>query len=238
MCELALADPRFRLAAGIVHSHPAPEGVRAVREADLPARLREADVIIDFSIPQASARLAELAARRRKPIVIGTTGLTRAQSAILGACSKKIPVFHAPNFSLGMNLLLFLAELAASALARGPGAASDAPNRMGYGADILETHHALKRDAPSGTALQLAEAVRRAGTLGAVPIASRRLGGVVGEHALTFANAFERLELTHRAESRDAFAQGALEAALWTAKRGPGLYGMRQMMTPCPKTRA
>ncbi len=199
---LARADARFEVAARITIDHP------------LMARdLESAGAIVDFSAPSASIAFAAAAARARKPIVIGTTGWTAAQTKKLAAFSRKTPIFLSPNFSRGVSVLFELAALASRLL-------------PGCSAAIVETHHDRKKDAPSGTALKLAAATGRA----KVPTLSQRLGDVVGDHTLTLAGPCERLELTHRADSRDVFARGALDAALWLRARRPGLYGMKDLL--------
>ena len=177
-----------------------------------------ADAAIDFTTPEASLRFASACIRAKIPFISGTTGLSDAQRRKLAAAAKKIPVFAAPNFSRGMALMTFLAGEAAKRL-------------PGYDAAIVETHHAGKKDAPSGTGLRLAQAVRAgSGAVEYPPIASLRLGGVIGDHSLIFASPFERLELTHHADSRDVFALGALNAALWIVGKNSGLYDMSDML--------
>lgn len=200
---LASADDRFAISARVS---------RATADT-LSESLGSADVVIDFSVPEASLRAAALCAQAKKPIAIGTTGFTKAQQEKLASLAGKTAIFLAPNFSPGVFVLGRLAAEAARALA-------------GWDAAISETHHKTKKDAPSGTALSLAATVASARGGGTVPSASLRVGDVVGEHTLTLAGPFERLELTHRAHSRDLFAAGALDAAAWLAGRKPGLYGM------------
>lgn len=207
--SLLAGDRRLTLAAKILH-RTSPEAAASA--------LAGADVLIDFTEPRASVALAAAAAAARTPAVIGTTGFSPAQRRALERHARRIPLFVAPNFSVGVHVLCALAARAARALAA-------------FDAGVAETHHAAKRDAPSGTALRLAAAVRAArGGKEAVPAVSLRLGDVVGEHTLTLAGPFERLELTHRAHSRAVFARGALEAALWLRGRKPGLYGMHDML--------
>ena len=177
--------------------------------------LDAADAVIDFTVPDAAAGFAAACARAKVAFVTGTTGLDDTQRAAVAATAKIVPVFSTPNFSRGVALM---AHLAAEAARRLPG----------YNAAIVETHHKGKIDAPSGTALRLAQAARGDGN--APPISSLRLGGVVGDHELTFAGPDERLTLTHRAESRDVFARGALDAALWAVKQKPGLYDMNDLL--------
>ena len=203
VAALAAEDARFALAGCVGRGNA----------SDLPGLLASADALVDFSSPAASLSFAAAAASARRAAVIGTTGFSKAQLARLKALSKRAPILVSPNFSPGVNLLF---RLAAEAARRLPG----------HDARIVESHHKAKKDAPSGTALRLARAVSEARGGAAVPAVSLRLGDVVGEHTLTLAGPFERLELTHRAHSRDLFARGALDAALWLKGHRPGLYDM------------
>jgi 4-hydroxy-tetrahydrodipicolinate reductase len=211
--------------------------------SDLPAALAAADAYVDFTVPAASVALAQAAAEQargggtRTAAVIGTTGLDAAQKAALEQAAKHVPVLLAANFSLGVNLLLGLAEQAARSL--GPD----------WDLEIVELHHKLKRDAPSGTALAIGEALARglgtsldphmttgrSGEVGARPageigVLAVRGADVVGEHTAYLFGAGERLELTHRATSRMIFARGAVRAALWLAGKPAGLYDMRDVL--------
>ncbi len=173
------------------------------------------DVAIDFSLPVAFDGILALCAKRRAAFVSGTTGLASQQRAVLQAASAQIPVLWASNFSLGVAVLEDLVERAAQALA-------------GWDCDIVESHHTRKLDAPSGTALTLGAA---AGRGGADPrYASLRAGDIVGEHLVQFAGQGERIELVHRATSRDIFARGALHAAARLAGRDPGAYRLRDLL--------
>ena len=208
VAAVASSDPRFSIVGGV--------GLGTT--AMLPGLLEHADVLVDFSAPDASIAFLQAARRAGVPAVIGTTGFTDRQKALLRGASRKIPVFFSPNMSPGMNLVFALARLAAGVLPR-------------YDAAISESHHTRKKDAPSGTALRLAEAVREGRCGGpAVPTVSIRAGDIVGDHTLLLAGPDERIELTHRAGSRSVFARGALEAALWLRGRQPGLYGMRDLL--------
>ncbi len=173
------------------------------------------DVAIDFSLADAFDRILALCEGRGAALVTGTTGLDDAQRAALQAASARIPVLWASNFSLGVAVLADLVERAARAL-------------PGWDCDIVEAHHAGKRDAPSGTALSLGAA---AGQGGASPrYASLRAGDIVGEHTVQFTTAGERVELVHRAGNRDIFARGALHAASRLASRAPGLYRLADLL--------
>jgi 4-hydroxy-tetrahydrodipicolinate reductase len=189
--------------------------------------------LLDFTEPEASLGFAVLAAQARAVHVIGTTGFDEGQVARLGPVGRHAVVVRAGNTSLGVSLLAGLARRVAEAL----------PD---WDVEVLETHHRMKRDAPSGTALMLGEAVARGrGTRladalavdrdgarpeGAIGMASLRMGDVVGEHEVAFAGRGERVVLRHVATDRAIFARGALRAALWGLGRKPGLYGMADVL--------
>lgn len=202
----AAADPRFFVAAG---------AGRATTTAELARALARADILVDFSLPAPAVTFARAAARARRPVVTGTTGFSPAQLAALKALSKRIPVFWSPNMSPGMNLLFELAARAAAAL----------PD---FDAAVVDVHHAAKKDAPSGTAKRLQAALARPGR--PAPAVSLRVGDVAGDHVVFLAGPGERLELAHRTHSREVFARGALKAALWTVRRRPGFYGMKDLL--------
>jgi 4-hydroxy-tetrahydrodipicolinate reductase len=204
---------------------------------DLAQVIGQADVLIDFSFHSATLGIAELCARHNKAVVIGTTGHSAEEKAKIVALQKQIPMVMATNFSTGVNTLFWLTRKAAEIL--GPD----------FDLEVLEMHHRLKKDAPSGTAttlleilaevrqLQLAEALRhgRHGIVGErtrneIGIHAIRGGDVVGDHTVIFANVGERVELTHKASSRDTFANGALRAAQWLVQQKPGLYDMQDVL--------
>jgi 4-hydroxy-tetrahydrodipicolinate reductase len=214
---------------------PVADGVIAT--ADVDAGLAACDVYIDFTAPAATRAVADAAARRRCAAVIGTTGLGPVDDAVIAALSQVAPVVIAANFSLGVNLVLGLVRQAARAL--GPE----------WDAEVVEAHHRGKRDAPSGTALQIARAIAaghgtdydrvkrhtRDGEVGPRPtgeigVSTVRGGDVVGEHTATFFGAGERLEISHRATSRAIFAVGALRAAAWVRGQPPGRYDMLDVL--------
>ncbi|MEF2231024.1 MAG: 4-hydroxy-tetrahydrodipicolinate reductase [Pseudodesulfovibrio sp.] len=191
-------------------------------------------VIVDFTAPEASVAMAETAARFGNPAVIGTTGLGKDQQAQLAESAKKVPLFWSPNMSVGINMLLKFLPVLVQAL--GPA----------YDMEIVETHHRMKKDSPSGTALKLAQCLAEArgwdydevkkhcrdGIIGERPrneigVQTLRGGDVVGEHTAFFFGPGERIEVTHRAHSRETFAAGALRAAKWLSGQKPGrLYNM------------
>ncbi|WP_416397255.1 4-hydroxy-tetrahydrodipicolinate reductase [Allohahella sp. A8] len=195
------------------------------------------DVIIDFTSVEALAANLELATRLDRPIVIGTTGLSDEQKALLNEAARRIPIVFAPNMSVGVNVLIDIVGRVASLL-------GDT-----YDVEIIETHHRFKKDAPSGTALRLGEAAADAlgrslaecavygreghtgeRTVREIGFETVRGGDVVGDHTVLFAGLGERVELTHKASSRLTFATGAVKAAVWLAKKPPGLYDMRDVL--------
>jgi 4-hydroxy-tetrahydrodipicolinate reductase len=212
------------------------EGVEVVSRIDLgdAIGLADANVLIDFSDPDASRSTCNAAIKSELPLVIGTTGHSAKEKQAIEAAAQKIPVVYASNFSIGVNALFSLTEQAAKILGEN------------FDLEILETHHRLKKDAPSGTAKTLAEILRRTrnaeklrhgreGMIGErakseIGIHSVRGGDVVGDHTVIFAGQGERVELTHRASSRETFARGALRAARWVVGKSPGLYDMRNVL--------
>jgi 4-hydroxy-tetrahydrodipicolinate reductase len=212
-----------------------PSGAQVTDQAA--AALQGAHVLIDFTRPEATFGYLDACAAAGVPLVIGTTGFDDAGKARIAAASARIPIVFAPNMSVGVNLLMKLAEVAAQVL------------QDGYDIEIIEAHHRHKVDAPSGTALGLGQAVARAidrdlascavygreGVTGerdpnTIGFATVRGGDIVGDHTLLFAGIGERIELTHKASSRATFAQGALRAAKWLQGRAPGLYDMRDVL--------
>jgi len=203
---------------------------------DLSAHLKRCDVIIDFSSHQATGQMLELAVANSKPVVIGTTGHAPAEKQRLLALAAKVPCVWAGNFSVGVNLLFALTRRAASVLG------SD------YDVELVEMHHRLKKDAPSGTAARLLEIIMeerqltakalrhgRSGITGErqnteIGVHALRGGDVVGDHTVIFAALGERLELTHKASDRGIFARGALRAAQWVVGQPPGVYDMQDVL--------
>jgi 4-hydroxy-tetrahydrodipicolinate reductase len=204
---------------------------------DLPAAISDADVVIDFSDHAATPGITGLCARHKKAIVIGTTGHSQNEHAEILKFKTKLPIVWTSNFSTGVNTLFWLTRKAAEILG------------TDFDLEIIEMHHRMKKDAPSGTAKTLAEILAdtrklsleksarhgREGIVGErtaseIGIHSIRGGDVVGDHTVIFANNGERLELTHKASSRDTFANGALRAALWVVKQKPGIYDMQDVL--------
>ena len=216
-------------------------------DVEIPARIEagdsiedslgSCDVAIDFSQPDATERNCAAAAAGGIPIVIGTTGHSQEQTGVIRESAQKIPIVLAANFSIGVNTLFWLTRKANELLGEN------------FDLEVVETHHRLKKDAPSGTARKLAEILcevrkldyaedvrhGREGMVGERPageigVHSIRAGDVVGDHTVTFATAGERLELTHKASSRETFAAGALRAARWVVGKPAGLYSMEDVL--------
>jgi len=238
----ALTDhAELRLAAALERAGhpgidtPVEEGV--VVGDDVKAALTGCDVVIDFSLPASTLANLRAAADAGVAYVTGTTGLSDDERAELESLAERVAVIHAANFSLAVGVLTWLVREAARRLG------------AGYDAELVEIHHAAKRDAPSGTALRLAEAIaegrgerlsdrlvlERAGETGARPegaigVQTLRGGDNAGEHSVYFVGAGERIELVHRAHTRDHFARGAVHAAAWLVGRKPGLYELEDIL--------
>jgi 4-hydroxy-tetrahydrodipicolinate reductase len=217
------------------------EGQQVKVESDesLERILRQADVLVEFTSPAATISHLESAEKAKKAMVIGTTGFEGEEVALIKKTSAKIPIVLSPNMSIGMNLLFKLAAELTHAI----------PD---YDIEIIEMHHNKKKDAPSGTAVKLAEIIDaaekkalggkglrcvygREGMVGPrkrneIGVFAVRAGDIVGDHTILFAGTGERLEITHRAHSRDALASGAVAAAKWIAGKKPGLYDMQDVL--------
>jgi 4-hydroxy-tetrahydrodipicolinate reductase len=203
---------------------------------DVGAAARAVDVLVDFSSPQATRAVLDAAAKAGKAAVIGTTGHAPAEKAELLKLAARVPCVWTGNFSVGVNLLFALTGRAARALGED------------FDTEVIEMHHRMKKDAPSGTAERLLEIILaarklergalrhgRQGITGARPrgevgVHSLRGGDVVGDHTVIFAGDGERLELTHRASDRAVFARGALRAAAWVVAQKPGVYDMQDVL--------
>lgn len=241
MTKIIITGSKGRMGKALLACAPSHHELEVVGQIDqgddLAAVLTRGDVVIDFSLHSATLGIAELCAQRGKALVIGTTGHNDTERVQISNCKSQIPIVWASNYSTGVNTLFWLTRKAAEIL--GPG----------YDREVVEMHHRLKKDAPSGTAKSLAEILAHArkqqlpeiarhgreGIVGErtaeeIGIHSLRGGDVVGDHTVIFANNGERVELTHKASSRDTFANGALRAAAWVAKQKPGLYDMQDVL--------
>ena len=247
LIALATADGAFNVTGALERAdHPsvgqdigASVGAKdpVLVTGDQAACIANCDVVLDFTVPEATLEHLEAAVKAKKAMVIGTTGFTDKQRARLNDLAARIPAVVASNMSLGVNLLFALTDDAARIL--GPD----------FDVEIIEAHHRFKKDAPSGTARRLAEILAerrglsvtddlrhgREGIVGERPpdeigVHAVRGGDIVGDHTVVFAGLGERIELTHRAQSRDTFARGALRAAKFVVKQKPGIYTMQQVL--------
>lgn len=204
---------------------------------DLTPLLERGEVVIDFSAPEATLNHLRLVAQHRRSMVIGTTGLTPSELDELKSLTVHVPCVFSPNMSVGINLIYKVISEMAKTLGED------------YDIEVIEAHHRLKKDAPSGTALKIAEVLARAvnrdldkvgvyarkGLIGErkqqeIGVQTVRAGDIVGDHTILFGGLGERIELTHRASSRDTFARGALRAACWVVRQPPGLYDMMDVL--------
>lgn len=236
VAEVALQDPAVKLSALIEARGSAAVGEErfGLRVTDnLAAAVGGLNALIDFTAPSASLAHAVIAAQGNIPLVIGTTGVDEAGRQRLSELAQKIPIVFSPNMSLSANILFDVAERVAGLL-------------PGYDAEVVEIHHNLKKDSPSGTAQRLADAVQRGRKAGRfvygrhglvgerkkeeIGVHAVRGGDVVGDHTVLFLGNGERIELVHRVTSRHAFATGAVVAAKWVVGKPAALYDMRDVL--------
>ncbi len=241
MTKIIITGSKGRMGKALVACAPQHHELEVVGQIDqgddLAAIIARADVVIDFSSHSATAGIATLCGQHGKALIIGTTGHSDEDRSAITKFSAQIPMVLSSNYSTGVNTLFWLTRKAAEILG------------AGYDLEVVEMHHRLKKDAPSGTAKSLAEILAdvrkqqlsrvarhgREGIVGErtaeeIGIHSIRGGDVVGDHTVIFAINGERVELTHKASSRDTFANGALRAAAWAVKQKPGLYDMQDVL--------
>jgi 4-hydroxy-tetrahydrodipicolinate reductase len=241
MTRIVITGSKGRMGRALVACSARQPELQVVGQVDQGDDLRsvigQAEVVIDFSSHSATPAIAALCAVHKKAMVVGTTGHSDEGRRQIANCQSEIPIVLSSNFSTGVNTLFWLTRKAAEILGQS------------FDLEIVEMHHRLKRDAPSGTAKTLAEilaAVRkqqleqvarhgRAGIVGErtaeeIGLHSVRGGDVVGDHTVIFAGVGERVELTHKASTRETFANGALRAAQWVVNQKPGLYDMQDVL--------
>lgn len=246
LTRAAAADPGVTISGGLVRAGCAAAGqdmgmfagigeTGVIATEEIESAIADADVVLDFTLPDATDTILRACVDEAVPLVIGTTGLSDEQHRAIATASGRIPLVYGANMSVGVNLMLRLAMLAGRVLGEA------------YDAEIVDAHHRHKRDAPSGTALALGDAIvaGRSGDAvremgrgpdsvarkrGAIGFSSIRGGDIVGEHTVLLAGEGERLELTHRASDRASYASGALRAARWVEGREPGLYSMAEVL--------
>jgi 4-hydroxy-tetrahydrodipicolinate reductase len=239
--RIVIAGARGRMGQMLTACAGRRPGMELVGQVDVGDALEDcigrADVVVDFSLPAATLGIVRLCAEHRKGLVLGTTGHGEEERAAIASVAAPIPMVWTSNYSMGVNALFWLTRKAAEIL--GPS----------FDLEVVEMHHRMKKDAPSGTARtlaevlasvrgqQLAEVVRhgREGITGErtateIGVHSLRGGDVVGDHMVVFAALGERVELSHRASSRETFAEGALRAAEWVIRQPPGQYDMQDVL--------
>jgi 4-hydroxy-tetrahydrodipicolinate reductase len=241
MTTVAIIGYKGRMGQALLRGAASTPNLKVTGQADqgddLKPAIAASDVVIEFSFHVVTPQVAELCAQERKPLVIGTTGHSDADKARIRKVADQIPIVWASNYSTGVNTLFWLTRQAARIL--GPA----------FDLEVVEMHHRMKKDAPSGTASTLAEILAevreqqlkdvirhgRQGIVGErtsteIGMHSLRGGDVVGDHTVIFASPGERLELSHKAGSRDTFANGALRAAEWVVAQKPGIYSMEDVL--------
>lgn len=240
MINVLLAGSKGRMGGIIASMIEASNDLHLKARIDAGDRIEDAiaqvDAVVDFTAPDASARHAAIAAERKRPIVIGTTGLDEAQKRAVADASRVVPVVFSPNMSIGVNVMLKLVDVASRALGRR------------FRIDISETHHIHKKDRPSGTAKKVLDVALAGAGYSAkedlamheedidrssgkpVNVLSVRRGEVVGDHEIAFRGPSETLSISHHAEGREIFAAGALAAIRWIVGKPAGLYGMDDVL--------
>ncbi len=215
ICALAKEDDRFKLVAQLHRAHE-DDAQRASDQLDN----LSCDAVIDFSSDAGAQHALNIAVAHNAALVVGTTALSAQSAEKMALSAKSIPVMIAPNTSRGVAVLKHLITEAARLLG------------SGYDIDIVDTHHAAKRDAPSGTALRLVDALRDSAgiQLSSQRVHCMRAGDVIGDHDVIFAGPGERIKISHSATTRDVFALGALDAAAWLVGRAPGMYTIEQSL--------
>src|SRR2546423_2211943 len=221
--RIALIGAAGRMGKTIVDLAKDDPNIDIVAKCDLDdpieAAMKDCDVAIDFSQADATDEICRAALAHHRALVIGTTGHSPTQRQLIEKTAESLPIVFASNFSVGVNILFWLTGKATELLGND------------FTPEITETHHKMKKDAPSGTAKTLGEIVKRARKIDSeIPIRSFREGDVGGDHTIIFSGPSERLELTHRAASREIFANGALRAAKWIIGKAPGLYSMQDVL--------
>ena len=237
LIESAIKDKNFKLLV-ITENKKIDKKISGIKASvNSEAEFKKVDVIIDFTIPRCTFEILKIASKLKKKVIIGTTGFTKKQESLIKVYSKKIPILKAGNMSLGVNLLMYLTEIASSSLGKK------------FLSKILEIHHKHKKDYPSGTALMLAKGIAqgRGGNFynlygkkflnkkkfpfgKKINFNSIRKGKIIGEHEVIFSSGKEIITLNHEAFDRALYSEGALSAAKWLAKKKPGLYSMRDLM--------
>ena len=230
-------DKKFRLVA-LTENKIIKKKINGIKiDLNREKTFRDVDLIIDFTVPRSTLEILKIASKMKKKVVIGTTGFTKKEEKLIKTYSKKIPILKAGNMSLGINLLVYLTEIASRSLGKN------------FLSKIYEVHHKNKKDYPSGTALMLGQGIaigknRQFNKLmgkklqnkksfpygNKINFNSLRKGNIIGEHEVKFSNGKEVISLNHESFDRALFAEGALTASKWLMKKKPGLYSMRNVL--------
>jgi len=222
MIKLCVSGSKGKMGSRIIELAKEDKGLKVTGEFDVDgdpkAAIEGSDCLIEFTSPEATIEHLQICRKLKVPIVIGTTGLEPAQILKAEEASKDIAVVLSPNMSIGVNLLFKMVSDAARVLSQG------------YEVNIVEAHHEHKKDAPSGTAKEIARIVKDVKGGADVPIDSIREGEIVGEHTITFDSELDMIEITHSAKTRDIFVRGALAAAKFVVGKPAGLYSMKEVL--------
>ena len=237
LIKSASRDSRFRISSLTENKTQRKKILGILPKLNSSEAFKKSNVIIDFTIPKCTLEVLKIAERQKKRMVIGTTGFTLKEENLIKKISKKIPILKAGNMSLGINLLMYLTEIASKSLGKN------------FLSKVFEAHHKFKKDHPSGTALMLGEGIAIGknknffGIIGKkylnkkkfpygkrINFNSVRKGKIIGEHEVLFSSGKEIIRLNHKAFDRALYSEGALAAANWLMKKKPGLYSMRDLM--------
>lgn len=222
MIRLCVSGSKGKMGSRIIELAKEDEAFEVAGEFDVgddaKCIIEKCDCLIEFTSPEATMEHLGMCLELKVPIVIGTTALSAEEKGRIDEASKKIPVVFSPNMSVGVNLLFKMIADAARVLGHG------------YAVEIVEAHHEHKKDAPSGTAKEMARIIRDAKGDGDVHIDSIREGEIIGEHTITFDSELDMIEITHSAKTRDIFVRGALAAAKFVAGKPAGLYSMKDVL--------
>ena len=237
LIESARKDKRFKISSLTENEAQKEKILGVLPQVNSPEAFKNSDIIIDFTVPKCTLEVLKIAVKQKKRVIIGTTGFTLREENIIKKISRKIPILKAGNMSLGINLLMYLTEIASKSLGNN------------FLSKVLETHHKFKKDYPSGTALMLGQGIAIGknknfyGIVGKkylnkkkfpygkkINFNSVRKGKIIGEHEVLFSSGKEIIRLNHEAFDRALYSEGALTAASWLMKKKPGLYSMRDLM--------
>ena len=237
LIESARKDKRFKISSLTENETQRKKILGILPEVNSPEAFKNSDIIIDFTVPKCTFEVLKIAVKQKKRLIIGTTGFTLKEEDMIKKISRKIPILKAGNMSLGINLLMYLSEIASKSLGNN------------FLSKVFEAHHKFKKDHPSGTALMLGQGIAIGKNKNFYRIVGKkylnkkkfpygkkinfnsiRKGKIIGEHEVLFSSGKEIIKLNHEAFDRALYSEGALTAANWLMKKKPGLYSMRDLM--------